>query len=168
MPAVGQIAAVVAAVGALGFGAVVVGWRTRSRLLFGPLIAFQRAVINPRQLRSAGGPDAHTSIIRHVGRVSGRLYETPVDAVATADGFVIGLMYGPGSSWLRNVLASGSATIVHAGQTCAVGRPEVVPMRTVAPQFATGDQRAFRLLGVDQAVRLHRIDRPSAQRGIAR
>lgn len=134
----------------------VLGMRARSSLVIGPLIRLQRAVINPRQLRSAGKPGAYASIIRHVGRRSGKAYETPVGVVATDDGFVIGLVYGSGTDWLRNVLAGGSATIVHEGRTYEVDRPEVVAMRTVDRWFGPGDQRGFRFLGVDQALRLHR------------
>ena len=146
-----------AAVGVLGL-LYIAGMRRRSPLVHRPLIALQRAVINPRQLRSAGTPGAYASIIRHVGRTSGRSYQTPVGAVATDDGFVIGLVYGSGSSWVRNVLASGSATIVHQGRTYRVDRPDVVPMQAVAARFDAGDQRGFRILGVDQALRLRRAD----------
>ena len=76
--------------------------------------------------------------------------------MAADDGFVIALVYGSRTNWLRNVLASGSATIVHEGHTYAVDQPEVVPMQAVASRFTAGDQRGFRLLGVDQALRLHR------------
>jgi deazaflavin-dependent oxidoreductase (nitroreductase family) len=71
-------------------------------------------------LKSSGTPGGIASIIRHVGRTTGRPYETPVQAVATDDGFVIALPYGPNTDWLKNVLASGSATIVHEGNTYRV------------------------------------------------
>jgi deazaflavin-dependent oxidoreductase (nitroreductase family) len=154
------------AIGGMG-AAYVLGMRARSWLVIGPLIRIQRAVINPRQLRSAGKPGAYASIIRHVGRTTGTSYETPVGVVATEDGFLIGLVYGAGTSWLRNVLANGSATIVHEGRTYAVDRPEVVPMRTVAAQFGPGDQRGFRFLGVDQALRLHRMGPADVAGGVA-
>ena len=140
----------------VGIGAVyVLGMRAKSRLVIGPLVRLQRAVINPRQLRSAGSPGSYASIIRHSGRTSGRPYETTVGVVATDGGFLIGLVYGTRTSWVRNVLASGRATIVHEGRTYCVDRPEVLPMRTVAAHFAPSDRRGFRFLGVDQALRLH-------------
>jgi hypothetical protein len=37
-----------------------------------------RRVFNPRQMRSAGTSGAYAGIVRHVGRSSGRPYETPV------------------------------------------------------------------------------------------
>lgn len=138
--------------------AYVVGMRVRSPLVLGPLIRLQRAVINPKQMRSAGMPGAYASVIRHLGRTSGRPYETPVGVVATDDGFVIALVYGSRTNWLQNVLASGSATIVHEGQTYEVDQPEVIPVQTVATRFTAGDQRGFRLLGVDKALRVRRAE----------
>ena len=124
----------------------VLGMRTKSPLVLSPLIRLQRAIINPKQMRSAGTPGAYASVIRHRGRTSGRPYETPVGVVAADDGFLIALVYGSRTNWLQNVLASGSATIVHEGQTYEVDQPEIVPMQAVAARFAAGDQQGFRLL----------------------
>jgi deazaflavin-dependent oxidoreductase (nitroreductase family) len=134
------------------------GMRAKSPLVQAPLIRLQRAIINPRQMRSAGTPGAYASVIRHRGRVSGRPYETPVGAVAAGDGFVIGLVYGSRTNWVQNVLASGSATIVHEGQTHEVHRPEIVSMQTVEKHFTAGDQRGFRRFAVDQALRVRRVE----------
>lgn len=136
----------------------VLGMRAKSSLVLTPLIRFQRAFINPRQMRSAGTPGAYAAVIRHRGRTSGRSYETPVGAVATDDGFVVGLVYGSRANWVQNVLASGTATIVHEGHTYEVDQPEIVPMRAVEAQFAAGDQRGFRWLAVDEALRVRRVE----------
>jgi deazaflavin-dependent oxidoreductase (nitroreductase family) len=133
------------------------GMRTKSPLVLSPLIRIQRAFLNPRQMRSAGTPGAYASVIRHRGRTSGRPYETPVGAVAADDGFLIALVYGSRTNWLQNVLASGSATIVHEGQTYGVDQPELIPMQSVAGRFTGGDQQGFRLLRVDQALRVRRV-----------
>jgi hypothetical protein len=45
-----------------------------------------RSLTNPRVLRTAGSAGTQTSIIRHVGRTSGRVYETPVDIIPALDG----------------------------------------------------------------------------------
>ena len=150
----GILALVVAAVALV----YVLGMRRKSRFVQAPLIRLQRAVINPRQMRSAGTPGAYAAVIRHRGRISGQAYETPVGAVATDDGFVIALVYGARTNWLRNVLAAGSATLVHEGQASTVDRPEIVPMSAVQGHFALGDQRGFRWLGVDQALRVRRVE----------
>ena len=135
------------------------GMRARSPLVLDPLIRIQRTIINPRQMRSAGTPGAYASVIRHRGRISGRPYETPVGAVAADDGFVIALPYGSRTNWLQNVLAGGSATIVHEGRTYAVDQPEIVPMQVAEAHFTAGDRRSFRWLGTDQALRVRRVER---------
>jgi deazaflavin-dependent oxidoreductase (nitroreductase family) len=153
----------------LGFAALalvyVLGMRAKSPLVLRPLVRLQRAIINPRQMRSAGTPGAYAAVIRHRGRISGQPYETPVGAVPTDDGFLIALVYGSRTNWLRNVLAAGSATIVHEGHTHAVDEPQIVPMRSVEESFTAGDQRGFRWLAVDRALRVRRVEtRPAGER----
>lgn len=138
--------------------AFILGWRAKSRFVLGPIVWFSKAFINPRQLRSAGTPGAYAGIVRHRGRVSGRSYETPVGVVATEDAYLIALPYGPRTSWLRNVIASGSAILVHEGATVDVDRPEVIPMAGVATRFSAADQGSFRLFGVDHCLRLRRAE----------
>jgi deazaflavin-dependent oxidoreductase (nitroreductase family) len=134
------------------------GMRAQSPLVISPLLRLQRAIINPRQMRSAGTPGAYASVIRHRGRTSGRPYETPVGVVAADDGFLIALVYGSHTNWLQNVLASGSAAIVHEGHTYGVDHPEIIPMQTVRARFTGGDQQGFRLLRVNQALRVRRVE----------
>ena len=118
---------------------------------------FNRAVTNPRVLRSAGTPGASASVLHHVGRVSGRQYETPVGPTDVDGGFVIALPYGPGADWVRNVLASGSATLVHEGRTVAVHQPEVVATTEVVGDLPASERRTLRLFGVDQCLRLRLV-----------
>jgi deazaflavin-dependent oxidoreductase (nitroreductase family) len=143
--------------------ALLLGMRAKSPLVLKPLIRFQRAIVNPRQMRSAGTPGAYASVIRHRGRVSGRPYETPVGVVVDDDGFVIALPYGSRTNWLQNVLASGSATIVHEGQAYPVDRPEIIAMAAVEARFTAGDRRSFRRYAVDQALRVRRAEPERAQ-----
>ena len=146
----------VLAVAAIGV-VFVMGLRRKSPTVLGVIRRTNRAVFNPRQMDSAGTPGAYASIIRHVGRTTGRHYETPIQAMATEDGFVIGLPYGAQADWLKNVLAAGSATLVHEGQTHQVDRPELVAMDTVSAYWPRQEQRSHRWFGVDEALRLHRV-----------
>jgi deazaflavin-dependent oxidoreductase (nitroreductase family) len=134
----------------------VAGMRAKSPLVLDTVRRTSRAM-KPLALKSAGTPGAYASVIRHVGRATGRAYETPVGAVATDDGFVIALPYGPNTDWLKNVLASGSATIVDEGNTYDVDRPEVVPMAAAGRCFSSQDQRAHRVFGVDLCLRVRRL-----------
>jgi len=120
---------------------------------------FHRAIGDPLQMRKAGAPGARASVLRHQGRTTGRTYETPVWAAATEDGFVIGIVYGIATDWLKNVLASESATIVHDGVSYAVDRPEVVPMDSVRRYFPALTRRLQRPVRVERCLRVRRVDK---------
>lgn len=136
----------------------VLGIRSRSSTVRNAARHFHRAVGNPRQMRSAGTPGTYASVIRHRGRTTGRAYETPVWAMPTEDGFVIALVYGSRTDWLKNVLASGAAAIVHEGYTYPVDRPEIVPMESVRRYFPATIGRIDRLIRVDRCLRVRRIE----------
>ena len=155
------LGAVVLGLAALAI-AFVVGWRRKSGLVLGPIVWMSKKVMNPLQMRSAGTPGAYTSIVRHRGRVSGAAYETPVGVVADDDAFLIALPYGSRAQWLRNVLAAGSATLVHEGTTYRVDRPEVVDLATVADRFPASDQGPFRWLRVEDCLRLRNAEPEAA------
>ena len=140
--------------GSLAFlAAYVLGIRTKSPQVLGTIRKVNRSVFNPLQMKSAGNPGAYASVIRHEGRKTGKTFETPVVAIPTDDGFVIALPYGPESDWVKNVLAGGSATIVHDGSTYVVEKPEVVPMTDAVDSFPAPNQRTHRWFGVDECLR---------------
>jgi deazaflavin-dependent oxidoreductase (nitroreductase family) len=132
------------------------GMRTKSPLVLNAVRRTGRAT-KRFVLKSSGTPGGIASMIRHVGRTTGRPYETPVQAVATDEGFVIALPYGPNTDWLKNVLASGSATIFHEGNTYPVDRPKIVPTSVAAPLFSPKDQRTHRLFRVEQYLLVARV-----------
>lgn len=144
------LALVLVAIGVVFF----VGMRTRSPLVRDVVRRFNRAFGNPHQMKTAGTPGAYASVIRHIGRKTGRSYETPMVPFATEDGFVIALPYGSGTDWVRNVMASGSATIVHDGNTYRVDQPELVPLAMAAPYMSAKEQRELRRFAIDQCLRV--------------
>lgn len=101
---------------------------------------FNRRVTNPIlgtvALRLPG-----FAVIAHTGRKSGRQYRTPVNLFRTDDGYVVALTYGPGSDWVRNVLAAGGCDATIHGATVHLTDPRVVhdprrqPMPIVIRQF---------------------------------
>ncbi len=68
--------------------------------------------LTSRIARSGRGP---FSLVRHVGRVSGTTYESPLILAAVPEGFVAELTYGPEVNWYRNIVAAGGCVVVHAG-----------------------------------------------------
>ena len=152
------LGALVVALAAIGV-VFVVGMRRKSPTVLRVVRRFASAVVNPRVLATAGTPGAYASVMRHLGRTTGRPYETPVVAERTGDGFVIALPYGTTANWVQNVLARGSATIVDEGTTYRVDRPEIVPLALMADYFPSKDRRNLDRLRVDQCLRLRRSDR---------
>lgn len=146
--------------------AFVIGMRTKSRLVQGPVIGFSRRIMNPRQLRVAGRPGADASIVRHRGRTSGRGYETPVGVVRDGAAFLIALPYGSRAQWARNVLAAGAGTLVTEGETVEVDRPELIATRDVMDRFPPSDQRLFRLFATNECLRLHPVTAATASDAI--
>ena len=144
------LALVLVAIGVVFF----VGMRTGSPLVRNVVRRFNRAFGNPHQMKTAGTPSAYASVIRHVGRKTGRSYETPMVPFATEDGFVIALPYGSGTDWVRNVMASGSATIVYEGNTYRVDQPELVPTAMAVPYMPAKEQRELRRFAIDQCLRV--------------
>jgi hypothetical protein len=140
------------------FAFLVVAMRTKSPGMLGVVRRFNRTFPNRLQRSLAGKPGAYASMIRHQGRISGRSYETPIVPFATDDGFLVSLPYGPGTDWAKNVLAHGSAVLVTDGRTYTVDRAEVIATELVNDQFPPGEQRTHRLFGVDQCLRLRRVD----------
>jgi deazaflavin-dependent oxidoreductase (nitroreductase family) len=151
-------------VGAFGWMAfVVVAMRTKSPWMLGVVRHFNRSAMNKVAVQYAGTPGAYASIIKHRGRRSGTVYETPIVPFATADGYLVSLPYGPDTDWVKNVLAAGSAELVTDGATHAVDQPEVVDIATVTDEFPPNEQRTHRWFGVTSCLRLRRVesaDRP--------
>jgi hypothetical protein len=80
--------------------------------------------LNPLALRAARSGRGPFSLVRHVGRTSGREYETPLILARVDGGFVAELTYGTGVSWYRNVVAAGRCVVVHRGSEHRVDRIE--------------------------------------------
>lgn len=134
----------------------VLGIRSKSSTMRDAARRFHRAVGNPIQMRSAGASGTYASVIRHPGRTTGRIYETPVWAAPTEDGFVIAIVYGASTDWLKNVLRSGAAVIVHRGDTYRVDQPAIVPMESARAYFPAALQRIHRRLRIDRCLRVRR------------
>lgn len=107
--------------------------------------------VTVRAARGGGGP---FSLIRHVGRRSGRAYETPVILARVPEGFVAELTYGEDVNWFRNIVAAGGCVVVFGGEEYRVdaiepcdavsGRAAFPPVRRAI--LTATRRRDFRLL----------------------
>jgi deazaflavin-dependent oxidoreductase (nitroreductase family) len=144
------------AVAAAGLGiAFLVGMRTKSPGVQRAVKQMNKKFWNPRAMETAGTPGAYASVVHHAGRRSGTAYHTPVVPVKTDDGFVIALPYGPDADWVQNVLAVGKATITYEGETYEVDRPSVESIDSLDVSFGDSDDRAHRIFGVEECLRVH-------------
>ena len=64
-------------------------------------------------------------VVRHRGRRSGRVYETPVNVFPTATRIIIALTYGSDTDWLKNVLAAGECEIQTRGRWVHCAQPRL-------------------------------------------
>jgi deazaflavin-dependent oxidoreductase (nitroreductase family) len=118
------------------------------------LARFNRLVTNP-----VLGPVARRlpgfAIVSHIGRRSGRAYQTPVNLFRSQDRYVIALTYGSDSQWVRNVLAAGAVDIETRGQRLHLVEPEVVhdAQRSLVPKPV---RRILRLANVSEFMLLRR------------
>ena len=126
----------------------------------GPLQAALRRLTQatrPLAMRSAGKDNSHTSVVRHIGRRTGRTYETPVVAVEHEDSVLIALPYFERTDWMKNVLASGHATLVSNGQTVEVDRPQIIAMTEATRYLLPKEQKLHKRFAVDTCLRVHRV-----------
>ena len=121
-----------------------------------------RAALRARNAAGHGEPQgfaerpwrrAPWAVVRAPGRVSGRVYDTPVGVQRVGDELYISLPYGEGTQWLRNVRAAGGATVLHDGHEIEATTPELVPVGETP--MAAGDRLAIAIFGGKHALRLH-------------
>jgi deazaflavin-dependent oxidoreductase (nitroreductase family) len=154
----------VVAVVLLGVGAAVVGvyWllprvarRNWDRVRRSDTMMRLSKWYNGARLKRAGSKRSATAILSHVGRRSGRTYETPLGACAYGDGFVLPLAYGSQTDWCRNVMAAGTCTLAWKGHTYELERPEIISGPEVMHTWPAWERIALRTAGIHEFLWLH-------------
>ncbi len=152
------LSVVVGAVVLLPLAAVAVilaGIRFRIRPVLNVVRRVNRDFTNPRAVHHAESPDSTRTVVRHVGRRSGKAYETPVDAFATDRGtLVIALPYGPDTDWVRNIRAAGTVDLLRQGAAVTASEPRVVATAAVLGEIPAGARRTLRLFNVENCLEL--------------
>ena len=119
------------------------GWRSLLKYTLNPLT---RRIAMTRR-----GPFA---IVRHVGRRSGKQYETPIIIAPAGDAIVIELTYGPEVDWYQNVLAAKGCTILWHGKEYPINKIEPMEAETGRAAFPLPARLILRLLGRKHFVKL--------------
>lgn len=104
-----------------------------------------RDTLNPLVLRAARSGRAF-SLVRHIGRRTGRTYETPLIVAPVENGFVAELTYGTDVAWYRNVVAAGHCVLVVKGVENTIDGIEPYPAETGRAAFGFPARLILRLL----------------------
>jgi deazaflavin-dependent oxidoreductase (nitroreductase family) len=107
---------------------------------------FNKHFTNPLLGRFAHSTIGPVAIIRHVGRRSGKPYQTPVFAFPTADGFLVALTYGREVDWYRNVMAAGRCTLIWHRQEYVMKRIVPLELAEARPLLPQPFRATFRLV----------------------
>ena len=89
------------------------------------------------------------AVLHHRGRRSGRSYDTPVQAYATPEGWLVGLAYDHNAPFALNLLAAGGGEMTRAGRRYQISRPRRVGREALKtlPALAALQMRA---VGIDE------------------
>ncbi|HZU01481.1 MAG TPA: nitroreductase family deazaflavin-dependent oxidoreductase [Ktedonobacteraceae bacterium] len=108
---------------------------------------FNKHVTNRVLRRFANGSRGPFAILGHVGRRSGKPYETVIWVWPTREGFVIALTYGTRVDWYRNMVAAGGGTVFWHRRRYMVGKPELIDADAALLAFPALFRLIFRTIG---------------------
>ncbi|MCL5951963.1 MAG: nitroreductase family deazaflavin-dependent oxidoreductase [Chloroflexi bacterium] len=114
--------------------------------------SFNKYTINHVTRWFARLPRGPFAVVRHVGRRTGRPYETPIMVERSGDRFVIALTYGPDVDWYRNVLAAGHATLLWHGQVYQLDKPDPLPAQSALPLYSSFERMTLQRRGTQHFV----------------
>ena len=118
------------------------------------VLSFNKHVTNRLTIKIAGRPHSPISIVHHIGRRSGKPYETPIIVQPIPGGFMFALTYGPDVDWYRNVLAAGRCSLVWHGKTYQLERPQPVDSETGLSAFPFPFSPMLKLMGIRHFFRM--------------
>jgi hypothetical protein len=95
------------------------------------------------------------SVLKHVGRKSGREYVTYLSAYPLGDGFVLTLAY-PHTDWCSNIMATGKCTLTLKGQEYELERPELIPISEAWAAYPPITKLFALAGGMNQCLWVHR------------
>ncbi len=102
------------------------------------------------------------AIIHHVGRRSGKPYETVIWVWQMREGFVIALTYGEEVDWYRNMKANEGGRVYWHRRLYLVGKPELIDAEKALQAFPALFRLIFRTFGRQEKFVLMRPKGPDA------
>ncbi len=156
----------------VGLGGLVLAWlvllprvfrRNRDLMLrVGPLKRFLTAY-NDFTRKVSGTERSSWGLLTHVGRRSGRIYQTSLGTLPYRDGFLLPLGYGPHTDWYRNLMAADKCTLAWKGRTYRLERPGLISGPDVLRAWPLGSRILLKLSGIHEFVWLHQSQEQGAE-----
>lgn len=116
------------------------------------LALITKHVFNPMEIRRGVRP-----VLIHVGRSSGRTFETPLDAHPIENGYLFIMNYGRDSDWVKNILAAGSATLRVDGREVALRSPRVITKEDALPLLPTTSKWPPDPMNITECLRMESV-----------
>ena len=113
------------------------------------LAQVNKHTFNKKELRGDRWP-----ALTHVGRSSGTVYRTPLEAHPVNGGYIFILNYGSGSDWVKNVLAAGSASLRIDGNDVALVSPRLLTEDVAWELLPAGTKRPPKLARVTEFLQM--------------
>jgi deazaflavin-dependent oxidoreductase (nitroreductase family) len=124
----------VIALGAILIGLVLLIRNNRYQIL-NPVRSLNKRILNPILAKLVGLPNSPIAIVHHVGRRSGKPYQTPVIVEPLDGSFVFTLTYGPWVDWYKNILAAGECGLIWHGREFTLANPKNLDAQAALSAF---------------------------------
>ena len=111
-------------------------------------------VINRLTVSNAGSARSPFALLRHVGRRSGKAFETPMMVRPLGEDVVLARTDGPKVDWYRNIQATGKGTLLWHGKAYTIEKMESLDRSIALLAFHKYEQIILRMLDVQYFVRM--------------
>jgi len=108
-----------------------------------------KRVFNPGQIKKGVSP-----VLTHVGRASGRTFQTPLDAHPVDGGYIFFLVYGSGSDWVKNIMTAGTASLRVEGEEFPLDSPRLITDEAAWELLAPTTKRPPKFLRISEYLQM--------------
>jgi len=109
---------------------------------------FNKHILNKVLRHFVDLPFGPFALVKHIGRKSGKAYETPIMAFPIQGGFLIALTYGPKVDWYQNVQAAGNCKLVFHRKEFTINQLEPIEPAEAVPLFPQPQRTILKSLGL--------------------
>lgn len=121
--------------------------------------AYLPAFVKPfnRIARLFAGRYVYT-LLRHVGRKSGKIFETPVVSWSTSGGIVVPVTWGTTCDWYRNIMAAEACEVQIRGRWYYCTRPMLIKRAEMLSYLSPLTRTMSRLSPIQQFLLLRKVE----------